>query len=179
MKLFGRRWDRWDGIVAAAAVILIVVSRQPWYTVHEEGSVTVWNASTHWELSQAVTLGLVAAGIHLAYTARPNAQGAAWMAALMLLGGLGLIGWHWQHPGLPSGKLVVSVGPGAYSGETPEQYRRRSDEEIATRMAQPDFFPTRSSPQRGFYTGAASLLALGVTVVRTIARSEARRTQAD
>jgi hypothetical protein len=168
MEVFGRRWDRWDGIVAVAAVMLIVVSRQPWYILHDEGSDTIWNASTHWELSHAVALGMVAAGVHLAYRGRPEAQGAAWMAVFMLLGGLGLVGWHWQHASAPDEKVVISVAPSVYPWETPEQYRRRVDEDFAARLANPSFFPTLSAPQWGFYAGAGSLIVMCAEIARRL-----------
>jgi hypothetical protein len=177
MRLFGRRWDRWDGIVAAAAVTLIVASRRPWYMLREEGSVAIWNGSTHWELSHALALGTVAAGVHLAYRGRPEAQGATWMAVFMLLGGLGLVGWHWHHATAPTEKVTISVG-NAYSWESAEQYDRRRDEEFAARMASPDFFPILSAPQSGFYTGAGSLIVIGAVIVRIALRSGARRAQA-
>lgn len=177
MELFGRCWDRWDGNVAAAAVMLIVVSRQPWYMLHDEGSVTIWNASTHWELSDAVALGMVAAGVHLAYRGRPEAQGAAWMAVFMLLGGLGLVGWHWQHATAPTEKAVILVGPDAHPWETPEQYRHRVDEEYAARLANPAFVPTRSAPQWGFYAGAGSLIVMGAAAARGLVRSRPTRAE--
>jgi hypothetical protein len=177
MSLFGRRWDRWDGIVAAAAVMLIVASRRPWYMLREEGSVAIWNASTHWELSHALALGMVAAGVHLAYRGRPEAQGAAWMAVFMVLGGLGLVGWHWHHAAAPTEKVTISSG-NAYPWESPEQYHRRRDEEFAARMARPDFFPILSPPQWGFYAGAGSLIVIGAAVARTARRPQARRAQA-
>ena len=177
MELFGRRWDRWDGIVAAAAVILMVVSRQPWYLLHDEGSVTIWNARTHWELSHAVALGVVAAGVHLAYRGRPEAQGAAWMAVFMLLGGVALVGWHWHRADAPNEKVIVSVGF-AHPWETPEQYSRRRDEEFAARLANPSFFPTRSAPQRGFYAGAGSLIVMGAEIARRLVRSRPSRAEA-
>jgi hypothetical protein len=178
MELFGRRWDRWDAMVAAGAVTLILVSYQPWYTLHDEGSVTIWNARTHWELSQAVALGLVAAALHLAYRGRPEARGAAWLGACMLLGAVGLVGWHWRHASAPNGKAIVLVGPEAYPSETPEQYRRRVDEDFAARLNDPAFVPTRSAPQWSFYLGAGSLIVMGVAAGRTLARSQPSRAEA-
>ena len=178
MELVGRRWDRRDGIVAAAAVILIVGSRQPWYILNEEGSVTSWNAWTHWEPSHAVALGMVAAGLHLAYRGRLEARGAALMAVFMLLGGLGLVGWHWQHASPPNEKaVVISVGF-ASPWETAEQHRRRVDEEFAARLANPTFFPTRSAPQWGFYTSGGSLIVMGAEIARRLVRSRPSRTDA-
>ena len=166
MKLFGRRWDRWDGLVIAAAVMLIVVRRWAWYLLREEGAVTIWNASTHWELSHAVTLGLVAAGVHLAYRGRPEAQAAATMAIVTLLGGVGLLGWHWHHASAPTEKVIVTFD-NAHPWESPEQAQRRRDDEFAARMASPDFFPIRSAPQWGFYAGTASLILMGAVIVRS------------
>jgi len=177
MELFGRRWDRWDGIVAAAAAMLIVVSRQRWYTLDDEGSVTIWNASTHPELSHAVALGMVAAGVHLAYRCRPEAQGAAWMAVFMLLGGLGFVGWHWQHASAPNEKSVIISLDYANPRETPEQHRRRVDEVLAARIANPTFFPKRSAPQWGFYTGVATLIVMGAAAARDLLR--VRRSRAE
>jgi hypothetical protein len=176
MDLFGRRWDRWDGIVAAAAVMLVIVSYQPWYTLHDEGSVTVWNAWTHWQLSDAVALGLLAAGLHLAYRGRPEAQGAAWMAAFMLLGGLGFVGWHWQHASAPKEKVVVSLRD-MPPGETPEQRRRRFDEELAALIAKPPPAATRST-RWGFYAGAGSLILMGAAIARRVVRSQPSRAEA-
>jgi hypothetical protein len=171
MELFGRRWDRWDAIVAGAAAMLIVVSRQPWYMLDDEGSVTIWNASTHWELSHAVALGMVAAGLHLAYRGRPEAQGAAWMAVFMLLGALGLVGWHWQYASAPNEKSVIISVDFAHPWETPEQHRRRVNEVFAARLADPTFIPKRSAPQWGFYAGAGSLIVMGAATARGLVRS--------
>ena len=175
MELFGRRWDRWDAVVAAAAVTLFVVSSEPWYTLHDEGSVTIWNAWTHWQLSDAVVLGMLAAGVYLAYRGRPEAQGAAWLAVVMLLGGVALVGWHWQHDNTPDERVVISIAPGAHSWETPEQYRRRLDEEFAAKLANPPPLPTRSPPQRGFYAGAASMIVMFTAIARTLVPSQPRR----
>src|SRR5687767_13317554 len=96
MELFGRRWDRWDGIVAAAAATLIVFSYQPWFVIGTFVSVntrTAWDAS---QWSQAVMLGTMAAGIHLAYRGRPEARGAVWLALVLLVVAIGLTGWEWH-----------------------------------------------------------------------------------
>ncbi|HKY76599.1 MAG TPA: hypothetical protein VJS45_10680 [Acidimicrobiia bacterium] len=177
MNLFGRRWDRWDALVVAAAAMLVVVRRWAWYTVREEGVVTLWNASTHWELSHAAALGVVAAGVYLVYRGRPEANAAAWMAIFMLLGGLGLVAWHWHHATVPTEKVIISFS-NAHPWESPEQYQRRRDDDFAARMASPDFFPIRSAPQSGFYAGTASLIVMAAAIARTARRAEPRRAQA-
>ena len=74
-------------------------------------------------------------------------------------------------------KVVISVVDPMDPWETPEQYRRRIDEEFAARLANPSFIPTRSAPQRGFYAGAGSLIAMGAEIARRLVRS--RPTPAD
>lgn len=176
MELFGRRWDRWDGIVAAAPATLIVVSNKPWYTLHDEESVTVWNAWTHWQLSHAVALGLLASGLLLTYRGRPEVRGAAWLGAVMLVSGLALVGWHWQHANGPNERVVISFSQ-AHPWETPEQFRRRLDEELAALIANPRAAPTRST-QWAFYAGAGSLVVMLAAIARGLIRSQPRRASA-
>ncbi|MDQ1394943.1 MAG: hypothetical protein QOG64_202 [Acidimicrobiaceae bacterium] len=176
MELFGRRWDRWDGIVAAAAVMLIVVSRQPWYILHDDASVAVWDARTQWELSLAVTLGLVAAALYLAYRSRPEGLGAAWMALVMLAAALGFVGWHWQRASGPEERATISFRNVPF-GETPEQLRRRLDDELAALIANPPPAPTRST-RWGFYFGAGSLILMGIAIARRVVSSRPSRSEA-
>lgn len=178
MELFGRRWDRWDGVVVVAAVALVVVSYRPWYALRDEGSVTIWNVRTHWELSHAVALGILAAGVHLAYRGRPEARGAAWFGLLMLISGLGLAGWHWQHASTPNVRVTFVSVPRAEPWETTEQYRRRVDDEFAASLAKPPEPLTRST-EWGFYAGVGSLIAMGAIISLTQIRSQPSPTEAD
>ena len=159
MELFGRRWDRWDGIVAAAAAALMVVSYQPWFVIATVVSVntrTAWDAS---QWSEAVVLGTLAAGIHLVYRGRPEARGAAWLALVLLVGALGLTSWEWHQA------LNTKFGEGI-------AYLRRTE---------PGFGPNpfRSDPEWGLYAGAGSLVVMLAAVARGFVPSRLGRASAN
>jgi hypothetical protein len=159
LELLGRRWDRWDAIVAAAAVTWIIVSFQPWFAIGTLLSVdtrTAWDAS---QWSQAVVLGTVAAGIHLAYRGRREARWAAGLALVLLVGGLGLTGWHWHQ--------ALNTKP-----EEGIAYIRRDE---------PGFIlnPFRADPQRGLYAGTASLILMFAAVGRGLVQSQPRTNSPD
>lgn len=178
MQLFGRRWDRWDGIVAAAAVTLIVVSNQPWWADGVVGSgrsttlalvvgpVNIWTAwgPSHW--SEAVVLAMLAAGVHLAYQGRPEARGAAWLAVVLLLGGLGLIGWQWHRTS--NAEVVVVKVITRY--EDPGQRLPIDGAE------EPVLY--RSDPQWGLYAGAGSLIVMFAAIARGLVPSRPTRASA-
>ncbi|MEW6471161.1 MAG: hypothetical protein AB1679_02735 [Actinomycetota bacterium] len=179
MELFGRRWGRWDGLVAAAAVTLIVVSYQPWWTLHAEGSsVTIWNAWRVWRWSNAVTLGALAAGVHLAYQGRPQAGGAAWLGVAMLLAGLGLTGWEWHRATNAEVTIVTYATYARLPEESSDDYRRRKKEAFSAAAANARPLPTRSAPRSGFYAGTGSLIVLFAAIVRGLVRPQPRRAPA-
>jgi hypothetical protein len=182
MELFGRRWDRLDAIVAAAAVILIVVSNKPWWELHIDTTaakvpspegvlVGTWNAWRYWHWSGAVALGTLAAGVHLAYRGRPRAKGAASLAVFMLLGSLGLVAWQWHRASDTevkdlSGRILTMAPP----NESPEDERRRTEklEDKMTANARP--LPTRSTPRSGIYAGAGFLILMSVAIAHGLVR---------
>ena len=188
MELLGGRWDRWDGVAAAAAVTLIVVSYKPWWalnaeplarTIPQESLTLIWNAWSHWAWSGAVALGTLAVGVHLAYRGRREARGAAWLAVLMLVAGLSLVGWQWQRASDTkvkdlSGRTLTIVP----RDETPEEYRRRMKEEEAFAVANAPLMPTRSIPQRGIYAAAGSLIVMLAAFARGLVRSQPKRASA-
>jgi hypothetical protein len=158
MELFGRRRDRWDWIVAAAAATLIVFSYQPWFVIGTFVSVntrTAWDAS---QWSQAVMLGTLAAGIHLAYRGRTEARGAVWLVLVLLVVAIGLTGWEWHQA------LNTKFGEGI----------------IYFHRAEPGFVPNpyRSDPQWGLYAGAGSLVVMFAAIARRLVPSRLRRASA-
>jgi hypothetical protein len=135
-----------------AAVTLIVARFQPWFAIGIFLSVdiqTAWDAS---QWSQAVVLGALAAGIHLAYRGRPEARGAAWLALVLLVGGLALTGWQWHQ--------ALNTKPGVGI--------------MYVRSKEPGFIPNpfRSDPQRGLYAGTGSLILMFVAVGRGLVQSQ-------
>jgi hypothetical protein len=182
MELFGRRWDRWDAVVAAAAVILIVVSNKPWWDLHVDTTaanvpspegvlVGTWNAWRYWEWSGAVALGTLAAGLDLAYRSRPQAKGAAWLAVFMLVGSLGLVTWQWHRASDTkvkdqSGRILTTAPP----NESPEDYRRRFEKLEAKMTANARPLPTRSNPRSGIYAGTGILILVLVAIARGLVR---------
>jgi hypothetical protein len=159
LELLGRRWDRWDGIVAAAAVTLIVVSFQPWFAIGTFLSVNTRTARDASRWSQAVVLGTLAAGIHLANRGRAEARGAAWLALVLLVGGLGLTGWQWHQA------LNTKPGEGI----------------IYVKREEPGFIPNpfRSDPQWGLYAGTGSLILMFAAIGRGLVGSQPRTASAD
>jgi len=154
LELLGRRWDHWDGIVAALTMTLIAVSFQPWFAIGTFLSVstrTAWDVS---QWSQAVVLGTLAAGIHLAYRGRPEARGAASLALVLLVGGLGLAGWQWHQA------LNTKPGEGI----------------MYVKSEEPGFMPNpfRSGPRWGIYAGTGSLVLMFATIGRGLLQSQPR-----
>jgi hypothetical protein len=176
MELFGRRWDRWDAIVVAAAAALIVVSYSPWWAIHGDPDPIqagagpmdyVWNAWSAWTWSGAVALGTLAAGVYLAYRGRPEAKGAALLAVFMLLVGVGLVGWQWHRSSeikLKGLTRVLTIGQ--RPDETSGDYRRRHEKEVAAAIARTPTIPTRSAPQRGIDAGAGSFIVMLGAIAR-------------
>jgi hypothetical protein len=192
MELLGRRWDRWDGIVAAAAVTLIVVSYQPWWSLHgEPDSIQagagpmdyVWSAWSGWQWWNpvahwwgAVALGTLAAGVHLASRGRRGANVAALLAALMLLVGLGLAGWQWHRAsGLELKGLTRILTVGQRPNETDQDYRHRHDEEVDAAIARTPSIPTRSAPRSGVYAGVGSLIVMLAAIARGLVPPRLKR----
>jgi hypothetical protein len=185
MELFGRRWDRWDAIVAVAAVMLIVVSYRPWWALRagpltdpvqppQMLRVTIWNAWQHWQWSNAVALGVLAAGVHLAYRSRPEARAAAWLAVLMLLPAIGLVGWQWHKSSGSQVRAYLSRAA-VPSAETRDGYQRRMEEHDAYVKATSRPVPTRSVPQTGIYAAAGSLILMLAATGRGLVASQPRR----
>jgi hypothetical protein len=190
MELFGRRWDRWDAVVAAAAVLLIIVSNKPWWEIHIDTTaanvpspegvlVGIWKAWRYWQWSIAVALGTLAAGLHLAYRRRPEAKGAAWLAVFMLLGALGLVSWQWHGASDfkakdLSGRILTIAPP----DESPEDYERRTEKLKAKMTANARPLPTRSTPRSGIYAGAGSMILMLAAVGRGLVQSLARTNSA-
>lgn len=111
--------------------------------------------------------------MHLAYCSRPEARGAAWLAVLMLLPAIGLVGWQWHRASGYQVKAYLSriaVPP----DETSEEYQRRMEEHDAYVKANARPVPTRSVPQTGIYAGAGSLIVMLAAIARGLVPSQPR-----
>ena len=159
-------------VLASAA--LLVVSFQPWsgitYGGGTESTYTAW-ATARW--SSALLLALLAALLLLAYRTR-NRRGAAGVAMVMLVFGLGVAAWEWRRPQTP---LVtkVEVATIRLAGDpepTPEQLRRQYEEAIASGGG----IVYRKTVRWGFFAGIAAMSVMLVTatgLVRTASEDTA------